>query len=310
MPLNTDDDTPEQHTGRPRKTANKQKSKNTSHQAKQVSATCSTPENDSDSAVEEDENGVMARIAKAKGTRLIRDLVAEVGINWETPWMEISAVKKVKLYQAAHEEAPFLKKFVNDWPTQALAMQLLKNRQGHSYCHGYLEVPDKYAYLKDNAAKKKKKLEALADHSAGVMPPLGKEEEGMNEDGDVSTDTPIATLGPAGPASGLKSKRMAPVLVAAQPRKKQKKVDTTKTGTCSTAKGKGRKKPSFVESEGEEEIQESNEVNPEVQFNKVLACGFEFSRYRVTDGLAITVDPESYYRLWVKISQKVLIFIQ
>jgi hypothetical protein len=54
----------------------------------------------------------------------------------------------------AHEEAPFLKKFSNDWPTQALTMQLLKNKRGYSYCRGYLNVPNKYAYLKGNAAKK------------------------------------------------------------------------------------------------------------------------------------------------------------
>ncbi|KAF8268207.1 hypothetical protein EI94DRAFT_1800717 [Lactarius quietus] len=147
-------------------------SKNISQQAKQVSATCSTPENGSDSAVEEDENEVMAHIAKAKEElkslkaqkkalaatitkasaaamsgatigcpprgvsiqegmglsnnkpkydairRLVRDLVAEVGINWETPWTEISSVKKAKLYQVACEEAPFLKKawpFIPPW---------------------------------------------------------------------------------------------------------------------------------------------------------------------------------------------------
>jgi hypothetical protein len=30
---------------------------------------------------------------------LVRDLVGKVGINWEIPWSEIPATKKVKLYQ-------------------------------------------------------------------------------------------------------------------------------------------------------------------------------------------------------------------
>ncbi|KAF8268208.1 hypothetical protein EI94DRAFT_1700435 [Lactarius quietus] len=111
------------------------------------------------------------------------------------------------------------------------------------------------------------------------MPPLGEEEEGMNKDGD-STDMPVATSGPASPASGSNSKHVAPVPVVAQPRKKQKKADTTKTGTRSTAKGKGKKKASFVESKGEEEIQE-------LESDEVSACGFKFSRYGVTDGLVV-----------------------
>ncbi|KAN0139557.1 hypothetical protein V8E53_002586 [Lactarius tabidus] len=235
MPLNTDVTVtaPEPRTVKPRKTGNKEKSKNasTNQQAKAASTTCSNPGlgDGSEVAVQENENKVMERIAKAKEElkaleaqkealskeiteasaatsvaiierpargvgiqegmgllnnkpkydairRLVRDLVGEVGINWEVPWAEIPAVKKSKLYQAAHEEAPFLKRFANDWPMQALAMQLLKNKRCHSYHCSYLEVPDKYAYLKDNAAKKKPQ----ASRSVEVTPSLGGEEDDGN----------------------------------------------------------------------------------------------------------------------------------
>ena len=73
-------------------------------------------------------------------------------------------------------------------------MQLLKNKQSHSYHHGYLEVLEKYAYLKDNATKKK----AEASHNTGA-------EEGGNLNNNADSDL-----------IGQKSKRVVPVPVAAQ----------------------------------------------------------------------------------------------
>ena len=111
-----------------------------------------------------------------------------------------------------------MKRFANNWPTQALAMQLLKNKHSHSYHCGYLEVPEKYAYLMDNAAKKKTE----ASHSTGG------EEGGSNNVASGSIHS--------------KSKCVVPVPVATQElRKKQKKgpSDSTNTYACSTAKGKG-----------------------------------------------------------------------
>ncbi|KAI9431720.1 hypothetical protein H4582DRAFT_2084597 [Lactarius indigo] len=85
---------------------------------------------------------------------LVRDLVAEVGIDWEVSWAKIPASKKARLYHAARKAVPYLKRFANDWATQLLAMQLLKNKRAHSYRRGYLKVPEQYAYLKNNAAKR------------------------------------------------------------------------------------------------------------------------------------------------------------
>lgn len=125
-----------------------------------------------------------------------------------------------------------MKRFTNDWPTQALAMQLLKNKRSHSYRRGYLEVPEKYAYLKDNATKKK----AEASHNAGA-------EEGGNSNNNADSDS-----------IGQKSKRVAPVPVAAQPpRKKQKKGLSDGTNTRSTTKSKGKVQKVSLAAESEED---------------------------------------------------------
>ena len=106
-----------------------------------------------------------------------------------------------KLTWQARENAPFLKRFFNDWPTKALAMQLLKNKRSYSYRRGYIEVPEKYAYLKDNAAKK------IQGSS---------EEDNAREDAGDLTDMPGVVT------SGSKSKRAAPATAASQQPKKKK----------------------------------------------------------------------------------------
>ena len=129
-----------------------------------------------------------------------------------------------------------MKRFANDWPTQALAMQLLKNKWSHSYCCGYLEVQEMYAYLKDNAAKKKTE----AGHST-------RGEEGGNNN----------------VASGLiclKSKHVVPVPVATQElRRKQKKGPSDSTNTHSIAKGKGKPKKVCLATESEEDFEDEME---------------------------------------------------
>ncbi|KAI9437387.1 hypothetical protein BJY52DRAFT_1196502 [Lactarius psammicola] len=278
MPLNMEEDTPQPCTTRSKKSGNKQKGKNANQQVKPASATCSTPGNGSECVIE-DENEVMARIAKAKeelkmlkaqkeaiakeisdssamtASRLVRDLIGEAGINWELLWSEVSAIKKAKLYQTAQEEAPFLKKFVNDWPTQMLAMQLMKNKRGHSYRCGYLEVLSKYSYLKANAAKRKQN-----GHSARVTPQLGGGEEEMNN--SKPTDMPAATLG-----STLK--HAAPATAAArQPRKKKQKTTPGAANTRSKSKAKQRAIASPIEAEVEDDDDEED-VDKTLDSNKV-----------------------------------------
>ncbi|KAH9023710.1 hypothetical protein EDB85DRAFT_2150954 [Lactarius pseudohatsudake] len=156
--------------------------------------------------------------------RLVMDLVAAAGINWEVRWADIPASKKAKLYQAAREQAPYLKRFSNDWATEALAKQLLKNKRGHSYRSGYLEVPAKYAYLKDNAAKRRPRGCRGALATPALQ--LDSDDEGGTNGSHESADTSAV-------ATGSKSKCAASVTVATQqPRKKQK----SNTGTATTAK--------------------------------------------------------------------------
>ncbi|KAH9051985.1 hypothetical protein EDB83DRAFT_2316613 [Lactarius deliciosus] len=153
---------------------------------------------------------------------LVTDLVAVAGINWEVRWAEIPASKKEKLYQAACEQVPYLKRFSNDWATEALAKQLLKNKWGHSYRSGYLEVPEKYAYLKVNAAKRCPQGRHGARATQALQ--LDSDDEGGTNDSHESADTSAVATG---------SKRAASVTVATQqPRKKQK----SNTGTATTAK--------------------------------------------------------------------------
>ncbi|KAH9032361.1 hypothetical protein EDB83DRAFT_2319122 [Lactarius deliciosus] len=153
---------------------------------------------------------------------LVTDLVAAAGINWEVRWAEIPASKKAKLYQAVRDQVPYLKRFSNDWATEALAKQLLKNKRGHSYRSGYLEVPEKYAYLKVNAAKRRPRGRRGARATLALQ--LDSDDEGGTNDSHELADTSAVTTG---------SKRAASVTVATQqPRKKQK----SNTGTATTAK--------------------------------------------------------------------------
>ncbi|KAI9434898.1 hypothetical protein H4582DRAFT_2080571 [Lactarius indigo] len=155
--------------------------------------------------------------------RLVTDMVAAAGINWEVRWADIPASKKAKLYQAAREQAPYLKRFSNDWATEELAKQLLKNKRGHSYRSGYLEVPEKYAYLKINAAKRRPRGHSSA--KATPAPQSDDDKEGTNDSDELADTSAVAT--------GSKSKRAASVTVATQQlRKKQK----SNTGTATTAK--------------------------------------------------------------------------
>jgi len=144
----------------------------------------------------------------------------------------------------AREEAPYLKKFANDWATQALAMQLMKNKRAHAYRRGYLEVPERYAYLKETSAKR------YEGRSRATTSPLS-ECEGT---GDTAASCE-PTLEPTVIASGSKRKAQAPTEL---PRKKQK-VATR----AMSSKAKGKRKASAVEREHNDEMQEDEVVGEE-----------------------------------------------
>ncbi|KAI5822307.1 hypothetical protein K523DRAFT_358472 [Schizophyllum commune Tattone D] len=86
--------------------------------------------------------------------REVRDLVLQANLPWHLVWDDIPYEDRAKLCRAAHEKAPFLRRFKNDWPAVAIARQFCKNRRNKAYRKGLLKPPEKYAYLKANAAKR------------------------------------------------------------------------------------------------------------------------------------------------------------
>ncbi len=68
------------------------------------------------------------------------------------------------------EKNPLLKRFENDWASEAMVRQYLKNKRKRAYEQGALEVPDKYKYLKANAGMrdqaKSRKKKALQVYEA------------------------------------------------------------------------------------------------------------------------------------------------
>ena len=44
-------------------------------------------------------------------------------------------------------------KYTKDWATEAITHQYMKNKHSYTVQQGFLEVDEKYKYLKDNAAK-------------------------------------------------------------------------------------------------------------------------------------------------------------
>ena len=47
-----------------------------------------------------------------------------------------------------------LDRYEQDWATEGLARQYLKNKRSYSYRQGVIDVPDKYQYLRGNAAQR------------------------------------------------------------------------------------------------------------------------------------------------------------
>lgn len=74
---------------------------------------------------------------------------------WEKTWANIPEEDKAKVYRVARLQIPFLARFRNDWATAAIARQYCSNLRADAYRRGELVVDPKWAYLKENAAKRK-----------------------------------------------------------------------------------------------------------------------------------------------------------
>ncbi|KAJ7760573.1 hypothetical protein B0H16DRAFT_577321 [Mycena metata] len=86
--------------------------------------------------------------------RSLRDLVIQGGINCESPWADVSAEVKAKVFAVAAKRHPILERYFNSWATEEIMKQFVKNRRNNKYKTQELEVPEKYGYLKANAAKR------------------------------------------------------------------------------------------------------------------------------------------------------------
>ncbi|KAF7975568.1 hypothetical protein HWV62_9265 [Athelia sp. TMB] len=106
--------------------------------------------------------------------RAIRDLALNAGIEWEVSWRDVPSSKKAMLYDVCRERHPYLARFKNDWATEAIVKQYLGNKRQRAYDMGWLEPPEKYAYLKVNASKRNstssRKSKALVDASSTRKP--------------------------------------------------------------------------------------------------------------------------------------------
>ena len=103
-----------------------------------------------------------------------------------------SAYSRTTVPYKARQRYPILKHYVNDWATIEIIKQYIKNKRGRAYKMGWLEVPEAYVYLKQNASKrnptgsrvKRVKLEMaakrrLAVHDGNIAEP---EVEGSGQD--------------------------------------------------------------------------------------------------------------------------------
>jgi hypothetical protein len=115
--------------------------------------------------------------------RNLRDLTMNARINWEVPWAQVPARDKAKLFEVvsrnpalrrlrvrtdlvdnahvrdcvhiqARDQHPFLARFERDWATEEIVKQFVKNKRKNHYANGWLDVPEKYKYLKQNSRKR------------------------------------------------------------------------------------------------------------------------------------------------------------
>ncbi|KAJ7879219.1 hypothetical protein B0H14DRAFT_2566823 [Mycena olivaceomarginata] len=89
-----------------------------------------------------------------RSKRNVRDLVLNARINWELPWKRIPVQQKASLFDIARKRHPYLAEFHNDWATEELVKQFIKNRRNNAYKNEWIPVPAQYGYLKANTSKR------------------------------------------------------------------------------------------------------------------------------------------------------------
>ncbi|KAJ7868166.1 hypothetical protein B0H13DRAFT_2064625 [Mycena leptocephala] len=118
--------------------------------------------------------------------RTLRDLVLQARINWEVQWSEVPAASKAQLYAVARERHPYLARFTNDWATEEIVKQYIKNKRRHAYKNGWLEPPPNSS---TEGQFREAKPVCTARQEEQAMPKIGEQEvhrcqsEGEGEEG-------------------------------------------------------------------------------------------------------------------------------
>ncbi|KAG6848684.1 hypothetical protein H0H93_014905 [Arthromyces matolae] len=97
------------------------------------------------------------------------------------------------LLRQCQKEHPILARFVNDWATEEIIKQYLKNKRTYAYKKGYLDRPSGYEHLKVNASKRsnaprRKKASRIIDNDAEEEPLDEDENNGGNSGGERDED--------------------------------------------------------------------------------------------------------------------------
>ena len=131
-----------------------------------------------------------------------------------------------------------LERYEQDWATEGLARQYLKNKRSYNYREGRLDIPEKYQYLKNNAAKRSdaprgngyKHKAAQAKKEGMIKKARVSKGNGKVVDNEESEDEAIGEPSKAPHGSGNTCKRKAAPV---------KKMATVAKRPC-ISKGKGK----------------------------------------------------------------------
>ncbi|KAJ6450355.1 hypothetical protein C8R45DRAFT_1114088 [Mycena sanguinolenta] len=87
--------------------------------------------------------------ATARST--VRDCVTCAGMDLAVPWDKQPLEKRSLVVNAVKEKVTYMERMENDWATQMLARQYLKNKRVKAYAKGTLERPEGFDHLRVNA---------------------------------------------------------------------------------------------------------------------------------------------------------------
>ncbi|TBU31205.1 hypothetical protein BD311DRAFT_752850 [Dichomitus squalens] len=93
------------------------------------------------------EMGLLDNIARYRSIqRTVRDLIGRAGLDYHSIWRQQPKAVIGKVYRVARGRQPYLRRFVNDWATEEMVKQYLRNRRAYARRQGFadennVEVP-------------------------------------------------------------------------------------------------------------------------------------------------------------------------